>query len=70
VGGTFIPILLVAVCLGVLLSLALFRVGPAWAKNIFFQADGTWRRFGQVGWLLSLAVAVVAALLATPHNGA
>jgi hypothetical protein len=67
-GGAFLSVMLVAACIGLLVSLVIFRSGPAWARRIFFQPSGAWRRLGQAAWLLALAVLLVLAVLVTPSG--
>ena len=66
-GGALLPIIPVAAAIALLASLALFRT-PAWARVVFFQPNGTWRRFGQAAWFVAIAVLVLVGLLVTPSG--
>jgi hypothetical protein len=77
VGGTTLPIVAVAVAIGLLVSLLVFGSDPnttwwrGWGepiRNVFFRPNGAWRRFGRLGLLCAIAaMALVGALVSLRH---
>ncbi len=66
-GGTSFFVAAVAGCIAVLVSLALFRVGPATLRNVFFLSTGAWRPYGRLSWLAAFVALVLIGVLVTPH---
>lgn len=66
-GVTSILVVCVAASLGILVSLALFRVGPRSLKSVFFLPAGGWRRFGRAAWLAAMVALLWVGLLVTPR---
>jgi len=67
VGATSFFVAAVAGCIGVLVSLALFRVGPAALRTAFFLPTGAWRPYGRLAWLGAFVALVLVGVLVTPH---
>jgi len=67
VGVTSIFVAAVAGCIGVLVSLALFHLGPSALRNMFFLPGGAWRRFGRLGWMAAMVALVLMVLVVTPR---
>ena len=65
-GVTSLLVVVVAGCMGILASLALFRVGPATLRNLFFLPTGAWRRFGRLAWLAAMVGLLAIGALVTP----
>jgi len=70
VGAASLLVVAVAACIGVLVSLALFRVGPEVLRNAFFLPTGAWRRFGRPAWLACMVALLLLGLVVTPHGAA
>ena len=66
-GVTSFLVAAVAGCIGVLVSLALFRVGPVTLRNLFFLRTGAWRPYGRLGWFAAVVALVLVGVLITPH---
>ena len=69
-GVTPLLVAVVAGCIGILVSLALFRVGPTALQNVFFLPSGAWRRFGRLGWLAAMVALLLVGVLVTPRYAA
>ena len=69
-GAAPILVVVVAACIGMLVSLALFRVGPDALRNLFFLPTGAWRRHGRLAWLAAVIALSLFGLLVTPHGAA
>ena len=76
-GGTALPVVVIAVGLGLLVSLFVFGSDPnsSWwrgwgepVRNMFFRPNGAWRRFGRLGLLCAItAMALVGVFVSVRH---
>ena len=69
-GVTALLVVVVAAGIGVLVSLALFRVGPDVLRDLFFLPTGAWRRHGRLAWLAAVIALSLIGLYVTPHGAA
>jgi len=64
-GGVSLLVAVIALVIGVLVSLLLFGVGPPLIRGVFFLPTGSWRRFGRSGLLWAIAAMLLIGVLVT-----
>ena len=69
-GAASLLVVVVTACIGILVSLAMFRAGPEALRTLFFLPDGSWRRFGWPAWLAAMIALSLIGLVVTPHVAA
>jgi hypothetical protein len=69
-GGASLLVAVIALGIGLLVSLLLFGAGPAPIRSVFFRPSGSWRRFGRSGLLCAVAALVLMGLFVTLRHAA
>jgi hypothetical protein len=73
-GGTTLLVAVIALGIGLLISLLVFGSGPNSTsphglsnplRSVFFRPNGTWRRFGRAGAVCALVAMLLLAALAS-----